>query len=787
MKKRSVVLLAISMIHAGIALAEHQPNHAPATGENNPGRGAEMGKGRNQETPVGRPAGRVAYGKYDLFNQCFVMKADDGYVTRSGAAFTAGGNRAEAEKFYMRAANLARYLFYTPDEMLMTATGSGVSVVPQADAEDGSDWTFDETGDGALTASTRGAFLAVGSNNTLALADAPAKLKFEPADGCAEYPEMPLGVVGKTYKGDVDKPVLGFAEVHTHMANADQLSDGSTEDGAAAGGVLYGHAVDRFGVTHALHDCEKIHGPDGWLDPEALVLDGNPGQTHDTKGWPTFVDWPKHDSFLHQQMYWRWVERAWLSGLRVMSMLGTNIEALCEFGREATAQQRNYEGEVDCKDMSIGMKQVKYAYVIQDYIDAQYGGPGKGFFRIVKDPAEARRVIADGKLAVVPGLEFSNIFGCNVTFLPGGQEVRHCTKAQIDAQIDMAWEAGVRHVYPFHDVDSALGGAGLFSEVLNLVGFYGTKGFWDVSPCENGGEGDTFFYNAGVNFKGPGPTTGGMVYPAEYDPQGHNVPSPFKELLFETLLGKAPVYPTGRQCNNRLITDLGYYAIDKIMKKGFILDIDHAAYRSKQLMLDYTAQTEPDYPLVSGHGGQGGIDKQQIEQIIRQGGIVYPGNGNGKGHVDFLKKLRPHWIASGTSRPFSVGYGADANGIRTLPGPRGQGRIDVKGKVDYPFTLFQGAGWGPRFSDVEPVTIELLAVPDGRIWDVNEGGMYHYGLIPDLVEEIRLEGGQEALDTFYNSAETFLQLWEQTLAASKSARNLPTPEVREGPGGVRTP
>ena len=53
-------------------------------------------------------------------------------------------------------------------------------------------------------------------------------------------------------------------------------------------------------------------------------------------------------------------------------------------------------------------------------------------------------------------------------------------------------------------------------------------------------------------------------------------------------------------------------------------------------------------------------------------------------------------------------------------------------------------------------------------------------MIADLVEEIRLEGGQAALDTLYNSAETYLQMWEQTLRAAEDARTKPTPD--EVPG-----
>ena len=78
-----------------------------------PGAPGDGGLGENRQS---NPPG-----KYDLFNQCWVMKADDAYVVRQGENFFANGaTAAEAEKFYMRAANLARYLFYTPDAVSYT-------------------------------------------------------------------------------------------------------------------------------------------------------------------------------------------------------------------------------------------------------------------------------------------------------------------------------------------------------------------------------------------------------------------------------------------------------------------------------------------------------------------------------------------------------------------------------------------------------------------------------------------------------------------------------------------
>ncbi len=516
---------------------------------------------------------------------------------------------------------------------------------------------------------------------------------------------------------------------------------------------MWGHAVDRFGVPYALGNCAVMHGPQGLLSAENIVLDQQPTQTHDTQGWPTFIDWPKNDSQLHQQMYYKWVERAWKAGLRTMTVHGTTIEALCNIAKATVGDKT-----ADCVDMGVGTKQVEYLYDIEKYIDAQEGGPGEGWFRIVKDPAEARRVIAKGKLAVIPGLEFSNLFHCRVQFQNNGLETSDCTRADIDREVDEAWNLGVRQIFPFHDVDSALGGTGIFSSILNYVGFTNTLGFWKTYPCENGGEGPTYFYPAGAVME-----TAALT----------DFTDPITSAITQFANGQLPVYGPGRQCNARTVTPLGQYAIDKILKKGFVLDIDHAEIRSKQYMLDEGAKLTPNYPMISAHGGHGGITNAQVEQIVRQGGIVYPALPNGKDYVAFLNQLKPLWKNSGTRRPLAIGYGADANGLRNLPGPRGAGSEPIH----YPFTLFQGPGWGPQFAQagIRPEKVEQLSIPGGRTWDMNAEGQAHYGLVADIVEEIRIEGGSEATTAFYNSAEAYLKLWEQTLKASEAARKNPSP------------
>ena len=689
--------------------------------------------------------------RYDLANRCFTLKsaARDMHAARAGSGYNASAARQDAaELFYLKPTALGEYLLYTKDQNLLAASGGLAGIAGSASAA--TNWIIELAGDDyTLVSESAGQALAVADDGELTLAATPGRFRFVPATGCTPYPEIATDSVGETYKGrGVDKPVVGFAEVHTHMAMGHEMSDGKTLVGPSAGGSMYGQMFHRFGVPHALEDCELWHGPDGIRDPEATVLDFNPLGMHDTPGWPSFIDWPAYDSQLHQAMYYKWVERAWKAGLRILVSEGTNIEALCEVAKLYMATVRPEALGYECRDMDLGIGQVKYLFQLQDYVDAQEGGPGKGWFRIVKDPAEARRVINEGKLAVVPGLEFSNIFRCNVRFV-AGQEVRGCTKEDIDRQIDEVWELGVRELFPYHDVDSALGGTGIFNgDVLNLVGFYGTLGFWKTYDCPDGGEGEDYFYTAGARMTTAIPGTGS-------DPLTQAVLG----LLGST--GLVPLYPADkRQCNARGTTDLGHYALQKLMEKKFIIDIDHAELSIKQDMIDLAKAQNPPYPLISAHGGHGGISTSQAREILEIGGLIYPFKPNGKGHVEFIEKLKPVWAAAGRTDPIAVGYGMDANGIANRAPPRGAGSA----AVEYPFTLFQGPDWGPQFAGMKPVTFDLQTVPEsGKTWHIDEVGTAHYGMVADYVEEVRLEGGREALDALYNSAEAYLRMWEQTV------------------------
>lgn len=675
------------------------------------------------------PANAIPKSRYDLANGCYALQsaANGAYAVHdaSGAYAATAPLLAGAESFFMKPSALGKYLIQAKDKTLLAVSGTGVgSLATPADA---ADWTVNTDAQGAYTVASESAakVLAVDGTGKLILAAAATAAKsgqfnFVPASGCTPFPELSDDVAGETYKGQgVDKPVIGFADIHSHV---------SVEPSFYGGGTWWGHVFHRFGVAYALGDCEPVHGPMGVRDGNNVITT-NPTDTHDTKGWPTFIDWPAANRLTHQGAYYKWLERTWKAGLRLIVMNGTNIDALCQIGRIG-----NSRPDFDCDDMRTAEAQIAYQRAIQDYVDAQEGGPGKGWFRIVGSPAEARAVINDGKLAVVPGIEVAHIFNCKLTVNPDGSETSGCDKAEIDRQLDKLWDMGVRSLFPIHDVDSSLGGAGIFSsDAINVLNFYDTHQFWKTYDCPTD---QPYFYNAGALMA---TTATGNITSA----------------LNAGTAYKPGAYP---QCNARGLSDLGKYAIRQLMKKKMVIEIDHMELSIKGEVIAMAKAQNPPYPVVSAHGGHGGITMQQAKDIIDLGGIIYPYKRNGKEHTAFVEKVKP---LRNPNYLFAVGYGSDINGFGKQSGPRGAAAQAVK----YPFTLFQGAGWGPQFvaAGIQPLTINQSQVKEsGRKWNVDEEGQAHYGLVADFVEETRIEGGEEAITDLYNSAEGYLQMWERT-------------------------
>lgn len=693
------------------------------------------GSGDSSSSSSGGGSRQQPVTRYDMANDCFALKSVTGnrYVAKAadGSYQASAAALAGGEPLFMKPTALGHYLLSTKDATLMAANGSNIGSV--SDGSDAADWIVNTTanGDFTLISALTGKALAVDTaSGRLTQADLPALFRFEHTSGCTPFPEITVNATGDSFKGTLPNgQVLGFADAHVHISATDFL-----------GGAHYGSPFDRFGVAHALGDCKERHGPNGTQDLVGNLYATDPLAQHDTQGWPTFVSWPAAHSLTHEGMYYKWVERAWKAGLRIMVNELVQNEVLCTLNSTAKLKPQN------CNEMDMAVAQVQTMHELQDYIDAQEGGPGKGWFRLVSTPAEARGVIARGKLAVVLGVEISHIFNCNVRYglLPVLPETQGCDETTVDAQLDRLYKLGVRQLFPVHEFDNALGGNGIFDGlVLNLGNKVDTGQFWQTYDCPE----DEYYYEAGALM---------TTVPGAFDSE-----DPLTTLLRQLTGGVAPVYKSSkRQCNARGITPIGRYAIGKMMDRGMIIDLDHLELKMKSEVIDMAKPRS--YPLTSTHGGHGGISMAQARDIFKLGGLIYDYKGNGKGYAAAFRKAKAAHAASGATTQFAFGYGADTNGMGAQADARGSGSQPVI----YPFTLFKGAQWGSEFNGIKPVVFDKQRSGE-RIYDTDRDGQAHYGLVADWVEEVRIEGGQDALSALYRSAEVYLQMWERSLANSK--------------------
>ncbi len=251
----------------------------------------------------------------------------------------------------------------------------------------------------------------------------------------------------------------GYVDAHTHGMAYEFLG----------GEAHCGKPWDRYGVEFALVDCEDhMTG----TNPLEAFLSGEP--FHDPVGWPTFVDWPAPHSLTHEGTYYRWLERSWRGGQRLFVNLLVENNVLCivyPFKRNS------------CDDMDSVRLQARRMYEFQDYVDAQFGGPGQGFYRIVKSPFEAREVINAGKMAVVMGIETSVAVRLH-------DEARRPAvhRRGHHPQLDEVHRLGVRQMELVNKFDNALSGvagdAGPPVSSSTTRTSLETGSYWDMRHCE---------------------------------------------------------------------------------------------------------------------------------------------------------------------------------------------------------------------------------------------------------------------------------------------------------------
>ena len=257
------------------------------------------------------------------------------------------------------------------------------------------------------------------------------------------------------------EPLEGFADIHVH-----QMGNLGFGGSIAWGGAfddpqkVLGPIPTRYRRGHdATETAVKHYYVETFVDIFADLF------RHGEDGWPAFGHWPNHDIWTHQQVYQDWLYREYQGGLRLMVVLAENSEDM--FGRgenhlpvilRRVRFQRHKVDDRTGNDMEALEWQVRAAYDMQQEIDNQNGGPGKGWYRIVRDPEEASEVVAQGKLAVILGTELQHLFNCDV-------DRPACNPETIADGLNRLEGMGVNYVFPIHHKLNQFGGPATFQQL----------------------------------------------------------------------------------------------------------------------------------------------------------------------------------------------------------------------------------------------------------------------------------------------------------------------------------
>ncbi len=507
-------------------------------------------------------------------------------------------------------------------------------------------------------------------------------------------PESDVNATGEPHRGtDANGDVVGYIDAHTHMFM--NLGMG--------GNAVCGAVWSERGIADALKDCDN-HGVSILENLTNSAAGRGILDSHDTTGWPTFKDWPTYSSLTHQQMYYKWVERAWRGGQRIMVNDMVSNPGLCPIlGVVAGPNKYN------CNDMDTVRREIQATYDLQAFIDRQYGGAGKGWYRVVRSAAEATSVIEQGKLAVVLGVEVSEPFNCKVTL-----GVPNCSKADIDKGLDELQGKGVSSMFLCHKFDNALCGVRYDSDTTGLLvnagQFITTGQWWNPQTCKAG--------------EVPDNTVIGGVLPASLSGVAG-------------LPAAAPLYPKGPHCNPKGLTALGEYALRGMIERGMIVELDHMSAKAAGQALSILESA--GYPgAVSSHDW---MATSYMDRLYSLGGFATQYGHDATAFVDQWRETK----ALRDKYDVGYGYGTDMNGFGGTAAPP----ATAAAKITYPFTTPDG-------------TTMTQQVTGQRTWDHNADGVAQYGMIPDWVESVRKLGGSEIIDDLNAGAASYLRTWDAT-------------------------
>ncbi|MBK8264805.1 MAG: membrane dipeptidase [Nannocystis sp.] len=270
--------------------------------------------------------------------------------------------------------------------------------------------------------------------------------------------------------GEPPPPLEGYADLHLHMFAEDAFGGGWLHGAAVGpadavlalcdGGEPGDHARLRPDIDTLFQGCDQAVLDDAIAQTPLLAVllslggegvsellgdiqgsSGDTGKHQDRRdGWPTLHGWPRWDVIAHQQSWEGWLYDAYESGLRVEVISAVSFDWLCR----ALPPENLLRPQCDeMADVRIQLEKANAFAAANDWAE------------IALSAADARRIVGEGKLALVLSVEASHIFGAG----------------DWRAQLDELEALGVRTFQLVHQLDNRFGGAAPHNTIFHVAQF----------------------------------------------------------------------------------------------------------------------------------------------------------------------------------------------------------------------------------------------------------------------------------------------------------------------------
>ncbi len=423
-----------------------------------------------------------------------------------------------------------------------------------------------------------------------------------------------------------------------------------------------------------------------------------------------FTDWPHHSDIAHQQVHEDYLKEAHDKGLKLLVVSAVNNELLCRGLHLGLYQGQN---KWACDDMSNIKRQIE---AFNDF-DRKHD-----WYEIALHPWHARKIINEGKLAVVISAESSHI-------LPRSE-------GDFVAQLDELYRMGLRSMQIVHERDNRFAGAAphrsnflphqVTSNPLTTV-----KALLEADRLDQ-------HYMAAFDLDKDGKNRKGLLSDGQR--------------LVDAMVQRRMLIDAAHYSDNAFI-DL--YERMKSHHDSMPFYVSHSRFRARLTDIDISHQhefltTNAQAEMLSELGGMVGL-RTGVNHILSRPKDATTAKGAYSGVANNCagsSRSYAQLVAHGELMKLDIAFGSDFGGVTQQLGPRfGNEACYAAKQIGYGLDEPQGKAPGREFDTV---------------------GLKHIGYLPDLYKDLELLNTR-GVAKLNESAENFIAMWEKVYGAEIAA------------------